>query len=86
MRRLFVLLLVVGLAGSVAGCRHLAGSCDCADGYGCGAGSPLTGTPMLWMSAAPADGPVTVEATTPHAAGAHVVQPATAVTAADAPH
>jgi hypothetical protein len=54
MRRLFVLLLALGLLSPLAGCHHVAGFCDCEGGGGCGAGTPTVGTPMPWYSAAPA--------------------------------
>jgi hypothetical protein len=79
MRRLFVLLLGLGLLGPVAGCHHLAGFCDCTNGCYCAAGSPQTGTPMLWMSAGPPAvemGPVVHEEPGPNG-----VHPAAAVEA-----
>lgn len=52
MRRLLISLTALGLFGTVIGCHHTSGICDCAGDHGYG-------------SAAPAPAPVVVETTPP---------------------
>ena len=84
MRRLFVALLALSLLGSLAGCRHIAGVCDCDHNgmVGCGCGCDHGGAPYGISAAGPefAGPPQGVMMGTPMPAGPQTAPAATMTT------